>query len=119
MKNIFAITTLMASAIIFTGCSSSPLDYKTGTEVTQTQLEQFKPGATQQQIVSVIGQPGRKEAVGAKELWYYDYQKVGAFGGNVSESTVFEFDSSMKLIQAYKTGKAGKSGNALLDAANK
>jgi outer membrane protein assembly factor BamE (lipoprotein component of BamABCDE complex) len=119
MKKLFVITAILASTALFTGCASSPLDYKTGTQITQTQLDQFKPGDTQQQIVSSIGQPNRKEAVGAKELWYYDYQKVGAFGGNVSEATVFEFDSKAKLVQAYKTGKAGKTGNALLDAANK
>lgn len=118
MKKLISIS-LIASAVFFTGCASSPLDYKTGTQVTQAQLDQFKPGSTQQQIIASIGQPNRKESVGAKELWYYDYQKVGAFGGNVSEATVFEFDSSAKLLQAYKTGKAGKSGNALLDAANK
>jgi hypothetical protein len=36
----------------------------------------------------------------------------------VSESTVFEWDALGKLLQFYKTGKSGKTGNTLLDTAN-
>jgi outer membrane protein assembly factor BamE (lipoprotein component of BamABCDE complex) len=102
------------------GCANTPLDYKTGTEITQAQISQFTVGKTlQNEVVNSVGQPNRKEALGAKEVWYYDFNKVGAFfNGNVSEATVFEWDASGKLLQVYKTGKSAKTGNALLDAAN-
>jgi outer membrane protein assembly factor BamE (lipoprotein component of BamABCDE complex) len=118
MKKILAISTVLSLSLL--GCANSPLDYKTGTEVTQSQLSQFVAGKTSQaQVISAIGQPNKKETLGKKELWYYDYNKISAlFGGNVSESTVFEWDGAGKLIQSYKTGKSGKTGNALIDAAN-
>lgn len=119
MKKLIMATALISIATL-SGCASSPLDYKTGTEVSATQLQAFVPGkTTQAQVITSIGQPNRKEAVGDKEVWYYDYNKVGAFGGNVSEATAFEWNNKSQLISAYKTGKSGKTGNALLDAANK
>ncbi len=116
-KTVFA--SVVASALL-SGCASTPLDYKTGTEITSEQIAQFAPGkTTQPQVISAVGQPNKKEALSGKEAWYYDYNKVSAFfGGNVSESTVFEWDSKGNLLQVYKTGKSGKTGNALLDAAN-
>lgn len=110
----------MAFPILLSGCANSPLDYKTGTEVTQAQVAGFLPGkTTQAQVIAAIGHPNRKESLGQKEVWYYDYNKISAFfGGHVNESTVFEWGVKGQLIQVYKTGKTGKTGNALIDAAN-
>lgn len=102
------------------GCAThTPLDYETGTYISQEQISSFKPGdATQTQVVTAIGQPSRKESVGSKELWYYDYTRIGAFfNGNDNESTVFEWSSTSELLQAYKTGRTGKTGNPMIDAA--
>lgn len=116
MKKVF-LTLAVVTAL--TGCVNTPLDYKTGTQVSQEQLAKFAPGATKQSdVVSAIGQPSRKEGLNGKELWYYDFNQVGALGKNISEATVFEWDSKGQLLQSYKTGKSGKTGNALLDAAN-
>ncbi len=113
------ITSLSLSVFFLGGCANSPLDYKTGTEVTQTQMSQFVSGkTTQAEVIASVGHPNRKEPLSSKEAWYYDYNKIGAFSGNVNESTVFEWDASKKLLDVYKTGKTGKTGNALLDAAN-
>jgi outer membrane protein assembly factor BamE (lipoprotein component of BamABCDE complex) len=118
MKQILIV--LLALSFFLLGCASTPLDYKTGTEVTQTQMSQFTVGkTTQAEVIAAIGHPNKKAALAAKEIWYYDYNKVGAlFGDNVSESTVFEWDALGKLLQFYKTGKSGKTGNTLLDTAN-
>lgn len=107
-------------SLLLAGCANTPLDYRAGTEVSRTQLAQFIPGKTRQtDVTRAIGHPNRKEALGAKEIWYYDFNKIGAvFNGNISESTVFEWNASGNLLQAYKTGQSGKTGNALLDAAN-
>ncbi len=121
MKKILLVgTALAALALVTTGCANTPLDYKTGTQVSQEQLSSFVAGKTAQaDVIAAIGQPNRKEPLNGKEVWYYDFTKVGALGGNVSEATVFEWDTKGNLLQSYKTGKAGKTGNALLDAANK
>lgn len=120
MKKII-LTASCVALLSLTGCASTPLDYKTGTEIKQEQLAEVKAGTIQGDIVTKFGHPTRKQQLsGNKEAWYYDYQKIGAlFGGNVNESTVFEFDSSGKLLQSYKTGGNKQTGNALLDAANK
>lgn len=120
MSKKLILSAVIVSAIGLTGCATTPLDYKTGTQITQEQLSTVKAGATQAEIVSKFGQPSKKTPLNGKEAWYYDYQKIGAlFGGNVNESTVFEFDNSGKLLQSYKTGGNKNTGNALLDAANK
>ncbi len=117
MKKIIILPLL--SLLVLGGCAQTPMDFKSGTEVKSAQLAQFTPGKTaQSDVIAAIGQPNRKEALNSKELWYYDYSRIGALGGNTSESTVFEWDSKGKLLQAYKSGQAGKTGNALLDAAN-
>jgi len=117
MKKLLIVS--LASSILY-GCASSPLDYKTGTEITQIQMSQFTAGKTSQpQVVASVGRPNRKEALASKELWYYDYTKISAFlGGHVNESTVFEWNTSGKLLEVYKTGRSSKTGNPLLDAAN-
>lgn len=118
--NKSAIALITASIILTSGCVSTPLDYKQGTQVSQQQLEKFEPGkATQTDVVEAIGQPNRKEPLNGKEIWYYDFNKVGALGAHISEATVFEWDAKGNLLQSYKAGKSGKTGNALLDAANK
>lgn len=119
MKKIALI--IAATAVLTTGCSSMMTTevgaYKTGIEVTQEQLTALKPGSKQSDVVASIGHPSRKEMLGEKELWYYDFTKIRQLGGNVNESTVFEFSKAGTLLQSYKTGNAGKTGNALLDAA--
>lgn len=117
MKKSIVFTLLILGV---TGCAQTPLDYKSGTQISQEQIAAVKPGATQADVVAKFGQPTKKMPLNGKEAWYYDYQKIGAlFGGNVNESTVFEFDSTGKLLQSYKTGGNKNTGNALLDAANK
>lgn len=120
MKKRF-ISVLATCVILTTGCSTMMTTevgaYKTGTEVTQDQLAALKPGAKQSDVVASIGHPSRKEMLGEKEVWYYDFTKIRQLGGNVNESTVFEFSKAGTLLQSYKTGNAGKTGNALLDAA--
>lgn len=117
MKKMF-IASLALSTFLY-GCASTPFDTKTGTEITQAQLSQFVVGkASQSQVVASVGHPNRKEAVANEEIWYYDYNKMHAFFGSfVSEATVFEWDASGKLLEAYKTNQSNKTGNALLDAA--
>jgi outer membrane protein assembly factor BamE len=90
--------------------------YKTGIQVEQVTLNQIKPGMSQDKIVSLVGHPMRKQAVGKKEIWYYDFTKISHFGQNVSESTVFEFNKKGNLLKHYKTGNASKTGNPLIDA---
>lgn len=99
------------------------LSYKTGTFVTDQQVNSFQKGkTTQDQVVAAIGYPSDKLNVSGKEVWRYPYNKINAIpfaGQNESFTTVIEFNTKGVLMNAYKAnGQQGKSGNALLDAAN-
>jgi outer membrane protein assembly factor BamE len=113
------VVTLLAAAVV--GCATTPLDHTSGTEIAQAKLATFTKGmTTREDVAASVGQPPDKKEVMGKEVWTYPFTRIAAmpFGKNTSESTVFEFDKSGKLISAYKSGAVpGKSGNALLEAA--
>lgn len=119
---IFAAPVLLLSLLFLpTGANAGLKDigaYKSGTEVTQAQMDAMTVGkSTKDDVVAAVGRPNRREEIGGKEVWYYDFTKIRHFGGNVSESTVFEFDKAGKLADKYKTGNSAKTGNPLIDAA--
>jgi len=96
---------------------------KTGTQVSDDQMGKIVNNtSTQADVVAVVGQPGRKAQVGAKEIWYYDFNQIGQaiVGKNISETTAIEFNSKGTVTAHYKTaGTPGTSGNALQNAAGK
>jgi|APAra7269096936_1048531.scaffolds.fasta_scaffold10812_2 outer membrane protein assembly factor BamE (lipoprotein component of BamABCDE complex) len=93
--------------------------YKTGTEITQQQLDAAEVGkTTQDNIREAYGAPSRREQLGDTQIWYYDYVNIKHFGKNVQEATVFEFDKKGLLSAKSKSNAVGKTGNALIDAAN-
>lgn len=124
-------TSLLIAALsvsLLSGCSqiaqiSEPMNFKTGTEITQQQMNSFKVGKTKQDdIVAAIGHPPAKSQLGSKEIWTYTYTMIPMvpFTGvkNTFENSVFEFNSRGVLLKAYKTGGTpGQSGNPLLNAA--
>lgn len=115
---------IIAIGSTLSGCAS--LDsvgdfgaYETGKVISQEQMNSAIDGTSSQEDVSKLyGHPNRKEQVGVKEIWYYDYNKIRTVGSNISEATVFEFNKHEILIRHYKTNKSGKTGNTLIDAAN-
>lgn len=116
------LSSIFLLSLSFAGCglTTDIGAYETGVYVNEEKMKGFTKGnSTQDDIIRFVGHPVRKEQLNEKEVWYYDYTKIRHFGGNVSESTVFEFNSKGVLLQAYKTGNVGPSGNPLLDAAQK
>ena len=111
---------LLLLALASTGAHAGIKDlgaYVSGTEITQAQMNALVNGtATKDHVVAAVGRPNRREEIAGKEVWYYDFTKIRHFGGNVSESTVFEFDTAGKLVDKYKTGNSGKTGNPMIDA---
>ncbi|SEP09354.1 hypothetical protein SAMN02800692_3609 [Luteibacter sp. UNC138MFCol5.1] len=107
-------------AVALMGCAT-PLDHKTGIEVTQDKLANFKKGVTTtDDVIAAIGHPPEKKEFKGKEVWTYYYTRLSVFPGgpSVHESTVIEFDKAGKMVSAYKAGGVpGKTGNAMLDAA--
>lgn len=92
---------------------------KTGTQITQQQLDAAVVGkTTQEQVREAFGTPARREQLGDTQVWYYDYVHIKAFGGNTQEATVFEFGKNGVLTAKSKSNAVGKTGNPLLDAAN-
>lgn len=118
MMKVLVLSAAMAAALLG-GCAA--LDHRTGTEVTQQQLDSLTKGkSTQTDVIKAIGQPSQKSMHKGREVWTYDFTLIAAmpFQSNKSEATVLEFDAKGVLLDAYKTGgRPGKSGNALLDAA--
>jgi outer membrane protein assembly factor BamE len=107
-----SITAPMTSAIKNIG------KYETGvyvSDATMSALVDHK--STQADVIGAVGRTGDRQLLGNREVWSYGYTKIASFGGNVSETTVFEFDRRGVLLAHYKThGNAG-SGNALTKAA--
>ncbi len=106
MKKVF-LTSLVSTCIFLSGCSAiSKLDYETGVNVTQSQMQSFKPGETHKDdVVALIGEPGKKEMLGEVEIWRYHHVLIPALPTkkNINEDTVFEWDNNSKLLKAYKT----------------
>lgn len=91
--------------------------YKTGTEITQEQLDKFVVGKSKKaDVTAEVGHPNRREQLGDNQVWYYDFTKIRHIGKNVSEATFFEFDKAGLLVDKGKTGSNAKTGNPLLDA---
>ncbi|WP_408601459.1 hypothetical protein [Pseudomonas sp. PLMAX] len=127
MKKNILLSAAVLSLAMLGGCAqvgsiTKKLDYTTGTPVTDQQMQSFKKGkTTQDQVVAAIGYPASKAEVTGKEVWSYPYSLIAAlpFQPNKQETTVFEWSSKGVLLNFYKAGgAAGKTGNALLDAAN-
>lgn len=94
--------------------------YTTGTEISQATMDSFVDGKTKQKdVIAAIGHPNEKSQLGKVEVWKYNFTKIRHIGSNVSESSVFEWNSKGVLKSHYKTngGGSGSTGNALLDAA--
>jgi len=93
---------------------------KTGTQISQEQMDEINSKSKQADVVAIVGQPNRKTQVGAKEIWYYDFSQIGQaiIGKNINETTVFEFDSKGMVTAHYKTGGTpSNNSNPLLKAA--
>lgn len=121
MKRTIATLALTSSLVVLGGCVGlpTPMDHRTGTEVTNEQLSSFKPGkTTREDVVSAIGHPAQKSEHMGKEIWTYPFTLIAAIGKDRQESTIFEFDKKGVLLSAYKAGAVpGQTGNPLLNAA--
>lgn len=123
LKKIGLFATAAFSIVMLAGCANgrSPLDYETGVYVSPDKVQLLKAQkASQDQVVQAIGYPNTKSEVNGKELWRYDYNLITAIpfvGKNKSEASVFEWNKSGKLLDAYKTNWGnGSSSNPLLKA---
>ncbi|MBI6883259.1 hypothetical protein [Pseudomonas putida] len=128
MKRISLLLSVsVIAASLLTGCAgvqkvADKLDMKTGTYVSPEQMNSFKKGKTRQaDVIAAIGYPPTKAEVSGKEVWTYPYTLITAIpfvGDNKFENSVFEFNKSGVLVNAYKSGGTpGQSGNPLLNAA--
>lgn len=118
MKNsIFKIAQACVVVAVLSACSSTPFDHATGTAVTAEQLTTLKPGVTtQKDVLTLLGYPSRKNTFSGKEVWFFDYSRIGALGPSENTSTILEWNEQGILTTVSK-GKGPSSGNALLDAA--
>lgn len=94
--------------LIFITLFISACAYTMGTNVSEQKLKSIVINKSKQKDVErIIGYPARKQILGQKEVWYYDFTKISAnpFGGNINESTVIEFNSRGVVINKYKINR--------------
>lgn len=119
MRNTaIALALLLAAPLALStpAANANPLSgVKTGTEITQKQMDAVEVGkATQDQVREAFGAPTRREQLGDTQVWYYDFAHIKHFGKNVQESTVFEFGKDGKLKVKSKGAAPAKTGNPFM-----
>jgi outer membrane protein assembly factor BamE len=111
MKRTPLLVVGLLAASLLSGCAgvqkvADKLDAKSGTHITQEQLNTFVKGKTRQEdVIKAIGYPPTKNEVAGKEVWSYPYSLITAIpfvGENKSETTVLEFNKAGVLTNAYK-----------------
>jgi outer membrane protein assembly factor BamE len=121
-STVLALALLFAAPLALSSqtAQANPFSgYKTGTQITQQQMDAFQVGkTTKDQVLEAFGAASRREQLGDTQVWYYDYVNIKHFGKNVQEATVFEFDKKGVLTSKSKSNAVGKTGNPLIDAAN-
>ncbi|MBU2977432.1 hypothetical protein [Alteromonas sp. C1M14] len=103
---ILLLTAILSSSIL-SGCSAiSKLDYETGMNVSEAQLDAFNTSSTKQlDVIQQLGEPSKKENYSNVEVWRYHYVLIPALPTqkNINQDTVFEWDENGKLLKAYQT----------------
>lgn len=97
------ISALFLSTALF-GCVAVQT-FTTGVPVSAQQMAAFVDRqSAQQDVLAALGQPPRKEMLGTKEVWRYDYTEFNKMRGvDINETAVFEFDRKGVLLAHYKT----------------
>jgi len=117
------LAAVVVSGFVLQGCTSGPLQnfgkYETGTYIDQAKMDSLHDHqTTEAQVITSIGHPDNRQFAPNGEIWSFGYTKISSFGGDLSESTVFEFDKKGVLRDHYKTkGNGTSSSNPLLKAA--
>lgn len=107
MKKLVMVLALGVS-VLATGCA-----YKTGSEITQAQVAQFKTGVTTKSaILTALGTPQELKNDGADQWMVYNYNEISSFGANKNESTTFVIGADGILKQVLKG--QGQASNPLL-----
>jgi outer membrane protein assembly factor BamE (lipoprotein component of BamABCDE complex) len=107
MKKL-AIALVLGFSVVATGCA-----YKTGTEITQTQVSKFHAGTTtKSDILAALGTPQELKNDGADQWMVYNYNEISSLGANKNESTTFVIGTDGVLKQVMKG--QGKESNPLL-----
>ncbi|MCL1477315.1 outer membrane protein assembly factor BamE [Marinobacter sp. M3C] len=93
--------------------------YRNGVQVTEAQLAQIEVGMRSAEVEQLIGNPPEIDNSNGGEIWSYPFSEITHFSGNINETTVVRFNTSGKVVKAYKTNsRSSATGNALVDAAN-
>lgn len=130
MKQLLVIAAI-ASAMLLQGCETTASltnsattafknigKYETGTLVNDAAMAALVDNkSTQTDVIAAIGRTTDRRMFSGREIWNYGYTRISQFGGNVSETTTFEFDRKGVLVAHYKTKGNTGSGNALTQAA--
>ena len=108
MLKKMAIALALGISVLATGCA-----YKTGSEITPTQVAQFKTGVTTKSaILAALGTPQELKNDGADQWMVYNYNEINSFGANKNESTTFVIGTDGILKQVLKG--QGQASNPLL-----
>ena len=113
MKTHFKFAILLITCISLSACNATDIGaYESGVKITQGDLKKILNDGDKEKVLSLIGEPTRKEYRNNIDIWFYDYKKIRHIGKNISTSSVFEFDKE-KIIRHYET--TTKDTNGLLN----
>ena len=110
-KNLIKKAPLFIFVFTLAACAST---YRTGTQISGGQFAQFiDKKTTETELIARLGEPDRKTRAGAKEIWYYDFVQIAPeyMGGNINETSAFEFNGDGVLLTHYKTAGTAKAAN--------
>lgn len=123
MRSCFPVSVfcLLGAALLLPGCliSSSEHSHYEGKHVSQSTLEQIRPGASQEDVVGLIGEPTEKATrKDGAQVWTWSYREVTEKSGAVfllfsSESKKESTGSVAVVFRDGKVERTYSSGSLL------
>jgi hypothetical protein len=109
---VIAVTTLSLQGCDSMGGLSNVAVRQSGRQVSDGELALFHDRyAHEADVMRELGQPSRKQMVGSRDRWFYDYSRTSASGDLDTESTVFEFDANALLLAHSRLSRNHIAGN--------
>ena len=108
----------LSISVLVTGCSM--FNYKTGTRITDQQLQTIVKGqTTSSDVLHSFGQPTKIFNTNEGDQYLYEYSVIKSFGKNTNEAVTVILNKKGVVTDYIVNRNANNTSNPLLDAANK
>jgi len=83
-----------AAALLLAACAT------VGTDYSQTTVESLRPGMTQAEVVSLLGNPSSRTTLAdGTEQWMWVHAKANAFGSARSKAVMLKFGPDKRFVE--------------------